>query len=281
LEGALTILQNKHILAVVAQRKDEFTSAPFVWLHSILRLANERQNKEYLEAVCGAFLQLTNIEIDLDDIMSQAQSGNYDYLKAWIKLTQQNANSPDINNIIQQVEKCLVERNNIKKFSDLALKWFDSLCTEPHSKHSDPMIEKFSEYGEEAIVWKNLLREILRSLGQGLTLEAFLQELQMHSKEAEPDAGTVRLMSIHAAKGKEFDHVYLIGMVDDELPSFQSKQKGDRSPEMEEERRSCFVAITRTIKTLTLSCANRYRGWEKKPSRFLIEMGLLKEQDIY
>ncbi|HAO21690.1 MAG TPA: hypothetical protein DCQ37_15215 [Desulfobacteraceae bacterium] len=46
------------------------------------------------------------------------------------------------------------------------------------------------------------------------------------------------------------------------------------SPEMEEERRNCFVAITRTGKTLTLSYADRYRGWTKKPSRFLSEMGL-------
>ena len=84
-------------------------------------------------------------------------------------------------------------------------------------------------------------------------------------------------MSIHGAKGKEFDHVYLIGLVEDELPSFQSKQKGDKSPEMEEERRNCFVAITRTIKSLTLSYSEKYRGWNKTPSRFLIEMGLINE----
>jgi DNA helicase-2/ATP-dependent DNA helicase PcrA len=85
--------------------------------------------------------------------------------------------------------------------------------------------------------------------------------------------------SVHGAKGKEFDHVYLIGLVEDELPSFQSKQKGDGSPELEEERRNCFVAITRTIRTLTLSFAERYRGWPKEPSRFLYEMGLL-EKDV-
>ena len=82
-------------------------------------------------------------------------------------------------------------------------------------------------------------------------------------------------MTIHGAKGKEFKHVYLIGMVEDTLPSFQSRQKGDESPEMEEERRNCFVAITRTIETLTLSYADSYMGWPKEPSRFLLEMGLI------
>ena len=73
----------------------------------------------------------------------------------------------------------------------------------------------------------------------------------------------------------EFDHVYLIGLVEDELPSFQSKRQGDESPEMEEERRNCFVAITRSKKTLTLSYSKYYYGFFKQPSRFLYEMKLL------
>jgi len=82
-------------------------------------------------------------------------------------------------------------------------------------------------------------------------------------------------------KDKEFRErmaaVYPVGLVEDELPSFQSKKKGDKSLELEEERRNCFVAITRTIKTLTLSYAERYKGWSKKPSRFLFEMELLND----
>ena len=80
-------------------------------------------------------------------------------------------------------------------------------------------------------------------------------------------------MTIHGAKGREFDIVYIIGLAEDVMPSFQSLQKGDSSPEMEEERRNCFVAITRAKESLILSRANSYRGWQKHPSRFLIEMG--------
>jgi len=87
--------------------------------------------------------------------------------------------------------------------------------------------------------------------------------------------GTVTLMTVHAAKGREFDYVYVTGLAEDIFPSFQSKQKGEKSAEMEEERRNCFVAITRAKECLILSRAARYRNWLKTPSRFLIEMGLV------
>jgi DNA helicase-2/ATP-dependent DNA helicase PcrA len=120
-----------------------------------------------------------------------------------------------------------------------------------------------------------LTGDIARNVGRNIPLEQFLQELQLRSKEPSPKAGTVTLMTVHGAKGREFDHVYVIGLAEDILPSFQSKQKGDASPEMEEERRNCFVAITRTKERLVLSRAAQYRGWQKLPSRFLVEMGLV------
>jgi DNA helicase-2/ATP-dependent DNA helicase PcrA len=47
-------------------------------------------------------------------------------------------------------------------------------------------------------------------------------------------------------KGLEFDRVYVIGLAESILPTWQSRNAGDNSPEMEEERRNCFVAITPT-----------------------------------
>ncbi len=105
-------------------------------------------------------------------------------------------------------------------------------------------------------------------------LDSFLQELDLRSKEPPVGPDTVPVMTIHGAKGNEFDHVYLIGLAEDVLPGFHSKQKGDRSPQFEEERRNCFVAVTRCQKSLTLSYAERYSGWAKPPSRFIKEMGL-------
>ena len=122
--------------------------------------------------------------------------------------------------------------------------------------------------------WRELTRDIQGHIGKNAPLDQFLQELQLRSKEPTPKAETVTLMTIHGAKGKEFDIVYVIGLAEDIMPSYQSKQKGDGSAEMEEERRNCFVAITRAKECLVLSRATQYRGWPKEPSRFLVEMGL-------
>ena len=70
-----------------------------------------------------------------------------------------------------------------------------------------------------------------------------------------------------------FNQSHIVGLAEDILPSFQSIKAGESSPEMEEERRNCFVAITRAREWLCLSYADTYRGWSKRPSRFLTEMG--------
>jgi DNA helicase-2/ATP-dependent DNA helicase PcrA len=65
-----------------------------------------------------------------------------------------------------------------------------------------------------------------------------------------------------------------MGLAETVLPSWQSLKEDARAAELEEERRNCFLAITRTRRTLVLTRAGQYRGWKKDPSRFLSEMGL-------
>jgi DNA helicase II / ATP-dependent DNA helicase PcrA len=80
-------------------------------------------------------------------------------------------------------------------------------------------------------------------------------------------------LTVHGAKGLEFKHVFLIGMAEEVFPSYQAVKKGPNSREMEEERRNCFVAITRVQETLHISWSKTYNGYSKKPSRFLTDMG--------
>ena len=92
-------------------------------------------------------------------------------------------------------------------------------------------------------------------------------------KDKDPNADTVSLMTIHSAKGLEFDYVYVAGMEENLFPSQMALSS--RS-DLEEERRLFYVAITRAKKKLSLSYAtSRYR-WGSlhscEPSRFIDEI---------
>jgi hypothetical protein len=63
-------------------------------------------------------------------------------------------------------------------------------------------------------------------VGRDAPLEQFLQELAIRSKEPPLDGKSVTLMTIHGAKGREFDHVYVAGLAEDVLPSYQSVKAG-------------------------------------------------------
>jgi DNA helicase-2/ATP-dependent DNA helicase PcrA len=127
---------------------------------------------------------------------------------------------------------------------------------------------------EETQTWQELHASLLREhAAESVTLHLYLQEMDLKSKAPAQLPGCVRCLTVHGAKGLEFKHVFLIGMADGVFPSFQAVQKGSESSEMEEERRNCFVAITRTEETLNITWARTYNGYSKNPSRFLKEMG--------
>lgn len=268
-------LSDQGIPNALLQRKDEFRSTPIVWLHSVYRLAADPKNEQYLEAVCGSFKELTGIETERGDIILEAEGQALGFLILWLQAARRADTAKRCQGILDQLALCLVSGRDFQRLSREAMSWFEQL--EKGDRGNAAGEERFAMFAEEKDVWEALLQEIVGLLGREVSLEAFLQELQMRSKEPTPAPGGVVLLTIHGAKGKEFDHVYLAGMVEDELPSFQSKRRGDKSPEMEEERRNCFVAITRARQSLTISFAEHYRGWPKEPSRFLFEMGLLRK----
>ena len=106
-------------------------------------------------------------------------------------------------------------------------------------------------------------------------LNAFLAHAALESGEDTGERGedAVQLMTMHAAKGLEFPVVFLTGMEEGLFPHSRSMQSEE---ELEEERRLCYVGITRAMKELNLSYAElrRLRGQEhrNRPSRFLSEI---------
>ena len=130
------------------------------------------------------------------------------------------------------------------------------------------------EFEEEQEVWRALLADIMKKFDdEEVSLYQLLHELDLSSKTSPRPANAIPCFTIHASKGMEFGHVYLLGMVEDQLPSWAAVKKGDDSSEMQEERRNCFVAITRAQDSLTMTYSDRVFNWNKQPSRFLGEMG--------
>jgi len=129
-----------------------------------------------------------------------------------------------------------------------------------------------SDADDDRAAWDACMKEIRSEKGSDLDLDEVIQGLALRSKEPPRDPEAVTLLTVHASKGLEFDLVYVVGMAEEMLPSWQSVKKGDASAEMEEERRNCFVAITRTRERVVLTRSLRYRNWAKPPSRFFAEM---------
>jgi DNA helicase-2/ATP-dependent DNA helicase PcrA len=109
------------------------------------------------------------------------------------------------------------------------------------------------------------LNQLVMAASRFNNIQAFIQYTETFQDEAVSDnRDGVRLMTVHKAKGLEFPVVFLVGMVENILPS----KKGN----LEEERRICFVAISRAMKLLYLSHSLTYLGTAAKRSIFLDEI---------
>jgi len=112
-------------------------------------------------------------------------------------------------------------------------------------------------------------------LNDTVSLDAFLEELSLKSSldEAYFDRDKVNLMTLHNGKGLEFDTAFLVGMEEDLFPHVNSR---DSYEALEEERRLCYVGMTRAKERLYLSAAETRFIWGShrmmRPSRFLREI---------
>ncbi len=124
---------------------------------------------------------------------------------------------------------------------------------------------------------KNFEEEMLKDEPDAdVSISSYLENVSLLTdmdNEAEEDFNKVTLMTIHSAKGLEYDHVFLVGLEEELFPSAMSR---DTQAELEEERRLFYVAITRARKFLTITYASsRFRFGNliyPSPSRFISEI---------
>ncbi|HQT60639.1 MAG TPA: UvrD-helicase domain-containing protein [Acidiphilium sp.] len=120
------------------------------------------------------------------------------------------------------------------------------------------------------------LKELVRAVAEFETLGGFLEHVALvMDNDNEPDDDKVVLMTLHAAKGLEFDTVFLPGWEEGVFPNQRSLDEGGGRA-LEEERRLAYVGITRAKQRAIIShCANRriYANWQSSvPSRFIEEL---------
>ena len=102
-------------------------------------------------------------------------------------------------------------------------------------------------------------------------LESFLLHTSLATDDSDPDnpEGVLTLTTLHSAKGLEFPAVAIAGMSDATMPH-------PNSDNIEEERRLCYVGITRAKKHLIMTTPLSYHGKECEPSRFLDEIDTIQ-----
>ena len=182
--------------------------------------------------------------------------------------------------------------------------WVDGTCERLHSENPIPVIKQLFtdiEYEEwlhqhsgtpkqaerrMENIWY-LVESIQRMLDDGkgtadeLGIEDAITKLilrdMMEQREEDDDSDKVQLLTLHASKGLEFPHVFIMGLEEEILPHRSSIEEGN----IEEERRLMYVGITRARETLTLTYAATRKQYGEKletiPSRFLDE---LPEEDL-
>ena len=141
------------------------------------------------------------------------------------------------------------------------------------TEESRARIENIDELISKTVSYE----EAMKAEGREATLSGFLEEIALIADidTVDPDQDYVLLMTLHSAKGLEFPYVYLAGMEDGMFPSSMCIFADDPT-DMEEERRLCYVGITRAMKELTLTSARQrlVRGETQynKVSRFVREI---------
>jgi DNA helicase-2/ATP-dependent DNA helicase PcrA len=266
LTQVLEALRLKSVVGVVAERRGRFVSPQFAWLQACLDQSLRPADKRLSLALGSAAERVVETSLPAETILEEADAANAGFLEFWS--TRANASGNPLAIAMGEFAALLVNARG---------KWRTGIPniieTLKEASKVDGVVTV--DVDEDAAAWRLAEQEIRREKGSDPDLAEFMQGLALRSKSPPPDPNAVSLLTVHASKGLEFDHVYLIGMAESEFPSFQSVKKGPTSPEMEEERRNCFVAVTRTKKTLVISRAERYRGYPSAPSRFLAEMNLM------
>ena len=264
LSQAQAALKNRGIEAEIVNKHQDFTSSLVLTLYYSIKLANAPDSRSILNKLCSVTTLINGITLSAEDVVAKANVESITILRAFFLMASESESLLDFCMLGQRT---LCDFMDFKSFVLESFQCFDIL----NKQFSDD--DFYPDYSDDKVNWHRISDDIHREHGEGVSLHVFLQELDLTPKSKVLLKDCVRLQTVHTAKGMEFDNVFIIGLAEDQFPTYFAIKNGDKS--IQEERRSCFVAITRSSRYLYLSYAKKYFGWAKKPSRFLTEMGVL------
>ena len=268
LEPAVAEAKKLGLPAVLPTARYDFESAPLVMLYNVLRLAAVPGNESALERLTGAFYEMTGIHLDPTALRAEAQASSTTPLEAFTLAAAQLSPGEQFEVFARVIVDELVARSSYRNVSSKFFEWVESLG-EDKGKTAYT-----ASYPDEKSIWQEFERSHRGLESEAMPLSHFLRLLDLESKTP-TYLGQIKFITVHGAKGLEYEHVYLMGAAEGQFPAFQAVQAGPSSEQLEEERRSFFVAITRAKHSLKITYAQRYRGYAAKRSRFLAEMGLV------
>lgn len=206
----------------------------------------------------------------LETIRSHARARNISLLQATQELLREGGLKPRLNSALSAL---LAQRE----------RWRKQLETTPHADAVDAILDESGyltmwklEKTPEAQGRVENLKELINALEDFENLDAFLEHVSLvMDADDRADEAMVSIMTMHGAKGLEFDNVFLAGWEEGLFPSSRSVEENGQQG-LEEERRLAYVGITRARQRCTISfTANRrvYHQWQSNiPSRFVDEL---------
>lgn len=234
---------------------------------SLLRIANvpprglsdvtmERMLAASQERKCTVFAAMTDPGAQ-QSLLPRARECVADFV-AWIDRARSPLLSAQALSLADWAEKFLTE---IRYFDDLRRSEKDPEAGENRIRNLKDLLTTLDREPDSTLNPQTRLQEFLEALA-----------LDTESEENEPEGSAVTLITMHSCKGLEFPHVFIVGLEDGLLPHSRSKEEGN----LDEERRLFYVAITRAMRTLTISyCLGRKKYGQVMPchpSPFLKEL---------
>jgi DNA helicase II / ATP-dependent DNA helicase PcrA len=261
--GGLSFYQRKEIKDLIAFMRMIFSDSDFISftrtinipkrgigpasISKLLELSENHQTS--ILKVCAAYVENPDRFIGVK-LSKKQLSSLLDYLSLISSFRDLALKKPPISQIISEI---------ILRSGFLSYLKEDPETFEERKENIDELIAKAADYEETR---------------EAPTLHSFLEEISLLSNlESEEKKETVKLMTLHNSKGLEFSYVFMVGMEEEVFPHVNSTGSAE---ELEEERRLCYVGMTRAKKKLYLTAAiYRYLwGYPKImiPSRFLKEI---------